>query len=87
MNKREDQKSLITHSNWYILGAGAIGSLWASRFINGTIPVSLICRNRAIARQIGRQLTVENQQGRTLYYPHCVTYDDLPKRVKTVEDQ
>ena len=78
MNKREYQKPLITHSNWYILGAGAIGSLWASRFINCAIPVSLICRNSATARQIGGQLTFENQQGRSLYYPHCTTYDHLP---------
>ena len=78
MNKREDQKPLITHSNWYILGAGAIGSLWASRFINCAIQVSLICRNSATARQIGGQLTFENQQGRSLYYPHCITYDHLP---------
>lgn len=32
---------------WYILGAGAIGNLWASNLIAAGFPVSLILRNQA----------------------------------------
>lgn len=78
MNRREDHSSSLRGSNWYILGPGAIGSLWASRFTHHGTPVSLICRTPQSARQLGRGLTIENQQGSHLFYPHCVTCDQIP---------
>ncbi|PCJ15545.1 MAG: hypothetical protein COB04_13090 [Gammaproteobacteria bacterium] len=77
MNRRVDHKSPLTHSNWYILGPGAIGTLWASRFLTHNIPVSLICRTQQSAHSLSQGFTLENQQSSTRFSPHCVTSDHL----------
>ena len=77
-HRAPDQQPTLKPSNWYILGAGAIGGLWLSRFLRQNMDVTLICRNEAKCQKLKAGLRVESEQGDTIYHPNTIIPAHIP---------